>query len=142
MPEPATMIALGAAAVGAASSIYGSITGNKAAKKTARNNAKSVFATRMEEIRRQQFENAQVEGVAVASAYASNLQGDQGSPGRYIQALKNENLRQISYSKYAAKKEAENIREGGQSPGALAGQIGTAASAISAGIGQYKTLEG
>lgn len=121
---------IAAAAVGAGASIFGSISGAKAQEKAAEAQAKQVYSGRMEDMRKQQIQNASVAGTAVANAYASGLQMS-GSPAQYIENLRNEQSQQLAYSRFAAKKERENILEGGQSVALGATIIGQAAGAIS-----------
>lgn len=139
MPVPVmAAVAAGTSLLGSASSMFGASSAAKSKEEAAEKQAKFTYAQRMEEIRRRQLQDAQVEGTAVAASYASNLQGDTGSPKQYLNALRAEHGRQVAWAKEAARKEKRMIEKGGDSPGLSASLLGQAASGISGAIGAYR----
>jgi hypothetical protein len=130
-------VAAGAAILGTASSMFGSNKAAKQAKEAAKLNAKNTYAQRMEEIRRRQLQDNEIEGLAVATSYANNVQMS-GSPKQYIDALKAENMREREWAKTQAKKEEEYLRKGGQTSGQGAMMLGQAASGISNAVLAFK----
>jgi hypothetical protein len=134
-------LAIGAQAIATGLDIYGGYSAASEKKKAARRQAKFDFAQRMEQIRRDEREQAFSEGTAMASAGASNVLVS-GSTQRYIQDMQTEHARQIAYSKGAAHQARRNIRKGGDTPGLLAASIGKAASGLSSAVMSYNTLTG
>lgn len=117
------------------SSIIGGISAKKAAKEAAKEQAKLTGLQRAEEIRQKKFAARQQVAGARTSVYASNLQLS-GSSRQYVQSMDMENMREIAYARYAAKKEQEAIMAGAQGAGnslffkAAGDAIGAAASAF------------
>lgn len=140
MPGPLAIASTAASVISGASSIFGALSGNKASRQAAERQADLVFSQRMEELRRMQFEQDQMEGYAVAAGYASNVRMT-GSTKQYIDMLREEHDIQQEYTRQAAGLERYAIRKG--APGAGLGTIsaiGQAANTISSAVGTYKSL--
>lgn len=131
--------AVGGQVAGTIAGAFGSKSAADAKKDAARKNANFTFRQRMEEIRRSERDMAYTEGAALASAGGSNI-AFTGSTKRYIDDLRNEHRRQISYAQTNAVEERKMIRAGGKSPGLTAGIIGQAASGLASAASTYKTV--
>lgn len=133
-------ISAGLQVAGGVASYFGGKEAEKAREQAYRDQAKYTYQQRMEELRRQQREDALIKGQAVAGAYASNVQANQGSPARYLEDLQAEQRRQQAYFQFAAKREKTLIEETGQSPGADIAAIGNAASTLANAFATYRSL--
>ena len=137
--DPVTIGFIASTAISVGSKIFGGMAAGKAAEKAAKEKAVMTAMQRREQIRQRTMASDRRLGEARATAYASNIQVDKSSAGRYINAMDMENMREISYAKYAAKKEVEAIREGGKGAGdslfisALGEAASSAASLFAAG---------
>jgi hypothetical protein len=133
------VVLAGAAIAKAGASIYGSMSGAKAAEKAAEDNARFTFSARMEEIRRRQRDIAQTEGTAIATGYSAGVQKS-GSTKRYIDSLRAEHTRQISFANAMAHQERKQILQGGKTQGLGVSILGQAASGISGAVSGYKSV--
>jgi hypothetical protein len=124
MPSPA--IAAGVAIGSAVLGTIGGISANKKAEKAAERQAKFTYKTRMEEISRLRGDARGVIGENRARAYASGLM-ETGTTKNFIDNVRADFARDISWRSGAAKLERRSIRKGGQ-----ISNVGTIAS----GIGQ------
>ena len=127
------------AAVAVVGAVAKGIGASKAAKhreKMAEDQARYTYAARMEQIRRAGEQLAQVEGTAVASGYSSGVLMA-GSTKRYIDSLRSEHTRQLTFAQGAASEERRQILKGGQSPGLNMQLVGIAADGISNAVGGY-----
>jgi hypothetical protein len=131
--------ATGVAAVGVASSIFGGMAANSAAKEAAQEQADLTFMKRMEEIRQKTRAADAERGAGVAAVGASNIQKS-GSAQRHLGAVDMENAREITYAKDAARREKRAIKAGAQGAGdslfykAAGDAIGFAAGAYASGL--------
>lgn len=127
--DPLTIAAIGSAAVGAGSSIFGGLSAKKKESSALNSQARLTYLGRQREIDMLRRENQQEQGAARAAIGASNLLFT-GTPQRYMEALNYDNLREIGYAEYAAKRERRAIRKGGSGLGQsmITGGIADAAS--------------
>ncbi len=127
----AAAIAAGAAVVGVAASIFGASKSAKAAKKAAKAQSIFTYETRMEEIRRAKFDQANTLGYNKAAIGASNIQFG-GSAMRNLNSMRDEFSRDIAWRERSASLERTATRSGGQ--GASIGPQLVKAGAEIAGI--------
>ena len=137
MPIGLAAVAAGAAVASAASGIAGSLKAADAQKKAAEQTAKLNYNARMEELRNKQIRDAQTLGLAVSTSFANNVQRT-GTPKKYIDVLRSEQLRGDAMLRNFAAKERELTLESGKTPALGAQILGQAASGLSSAISGYK----
>jgi hypothetical protein len=105
----------GAAVGGVIGGIGGLLGGGAAddAEKLAKDQAKFMEMETAENVRRMRMAAQEQVGLSRATAYASNLQGDSGSSGKYTNKIRSQWENDIAWKQYAGKKQAEFTREGG-----------------------------
>ena len=105
----------GAAIGGAIGGIGGFLGGGAAddAKKLAKDQAKFMEMETAENVKRMRMAAQEQVGLSRATAYASGLQGDSGSSGRYTNKIRSQWESDIAWKKFSGKKQAEFTREGG-----------------------------
>jgi hypothetical protein len=118
-------VAVGISAVGVGSSIFGGISGKKAAKEAGKATAANILATEEENQRRRKLDLEQKVGGIRAAVYASNLQMG-GSSKKYKNVYESNYRREMAWDQQKARMDAETAKKGGQ----LAGD-----SALYSGVG-------
>lgn len=140
MPITAAGVAAGAAVAGGVAQIAGGFMAADAKEQAYKSQAKFTFFQRMEEMRRQQIEDANLYGEAVATSFASNIQSNRGTPNAYLRELQSQQKTQQAYARWSSFKEKELIEETGASPGLTLETIGTAASTLSSAFNTYRNM--
>jgi hypothetical protein len=106
----------GAAIGGVIGGIGGFLGGGKAddAKQLAKDQANFIEMETAENVRRMRMAAQEQVGLSRATAYASGLQGDSGSSGKYTNKIRNQWASDIEWKKYSGKEQANIARQGGQ----------------------------
>ncbi len=135
-------VAAGAAAVGAVSSIIGGNKAKKKAKEAGKANEALIRAETAEQIRRTQMQFDQQLGLTRAMIGASGVTMT-GTPVRYLEFMRNEQRKQLEWTKKAGDMRATAARKQGSYVGGQAysagvqqgiGYIGQAASYASSAM--------
>ena len=105
-------IAAGSSIVGGISSIIGGQKADKKAREAGRANARLIQTETNEQLRRTRREFDMMRGEAVAMIGASGVKF-RGTPAAYLRDMKQEQDRQLAYTKMAGEKRAKAARKQG-----------------------------